>query len=160
MGVLGKLEHALEGSGVSVAIEIGAMDLATQGLQVQVLLSAKHAAQVVTDVSLSLVHRETIEERKPGIGETERTEGQTLLTLSNPGPVKLQPGGQVAVPFQLALASMIAGGMGEFLGALQGGREISGGYYLHVRATVEGHHLHAQATQILQPDMAGGGYKL
>jgi hypothetical protein len=173
MGFLDRLEHAVEGSGVSVDIDMqSSMD--DQSQQVQVILTARHEPRVVTDVELRVVRRETIETNSPSMNmpvpnELSETGSHTILTLSHPARAELQPHQPLAVPFELQLSAILGGAMaggGGFTGGGGGfvggaGRiepEVSGGYYLQARATVHGSHLHPQATRRLRQDTASGGW--
>lgn len=155
MGILERLEDAVRGTGVAVAIEMPGTDPSGQIQQVRVILTARREPRVVTGIELRVVHRETLENAPTIVGardvEGEWSESRTLMSLSNTDRVEVQPGHPVAVPFEVQLGIM-GGDADETVGPFSGGREVSGGYYLQARVTVEGSHLHPHATETFQED--------
>lgn len=167
MGLWDKIGHALEGSGVAVAVQSpGQLTPGAPALHVEVMLEAKTEPKTVTNVELALMYEQTYQQEEYVNGQEQdesHTNRQQIMVLQNPAPITLQPGTPVTVPFDMqvdamSLQQMSQGSMGGFGGGLGGGMGMvmnifdpqfasQNSFYLEAKATVEGSHLHPKGIQ-------------
>ncbi len=167
MGLWDKIGHALEGSGVAVAVQSpGQLSPGAPALHVEVTLQAKSEPKMVTNVELALVYAQTVQQEEFVDGQEQdesRTTRQQILVLQNPSPISLQPGVPVTVPFDMQVDAQslqqssqgmmggLGGGFGSGLGMAMNIFDpqfvSQNSFYLEAKATVEGSHLHPHGRQ-------------
>ncbi|MGP8207386.1 MAG: hypothetical protein ACLQVK_15260 [Acidimicrobiales bacterium] len=160
MGLLDKLKHGLQGSGVHTEIDgPGSVSSDQPGIDLVISFTANEGPAVLEGYVVTLA-REVEEEQVGGpsnmnsMGNTEtHQEGPTQVVAQDPAPIELQPKVPVAINVQVPLdvfatamrahAGLLGMAFGDFA---QANQEVE--YVVHVRAQVRGssHHAHASHT--------------